>query len=51
MMDNGYTMTRMETVCFIDEMIGILTYSNGGKYNGEWKDGKRDGKGKFFKMN
>ena len=27
---------------------GSVTYSNGAKYVGEWKDGKRHGKGKFI---
>ena len=28
--------------------IGILLYSNGDSYDGEWIDGERNGKGKFI---
>ena len=30
---------------------GVITYPNGAKYVGEWKDGKWNGKGVFFNVN
>lgn len=27
---------------------GIFTYSNGDRFEGEWKNGKKNGSGKFF---
>ena len=29
-------------------MIGIFYYKNGSKYNGEWKNDKKEGKGIFY---
>jgi hypothetical protein len=31
----------------IMEGKGVLTYANGAIYDGEWKDGNRDGKGVY----
>lgn len=29
----------------VRDIVGILNYANGDKYNGKWKDDKKDGKG------
>lgn len=31
---------------FIMKGLGVINYSNDEKYEGSWKDGKKDGKGK-----
>jgi len=33
-------------VCFV-KPIGVYNYANGDKYEGEWKDDKREGYGKL----
>lgn len=30
-------------------LLGIMYYANGGKYEGNWNKGKRDGEGNFHK--
>ena len=38
---------RMATVIFFLNK-GVYNYANGNKYDGEWNDNLRDGKGKFL---
>ena len=44
---NGKIQREMVQVN-IKVIIGRYTYSNGDIYEGEWKDGKRHGKGKYM---
>ena len=43
-------MRRMEKVKG-NKLLGVLECINGDKYNGDWKDGKKDGKGEFEDSN
>jgi len=36
----------MEKVCFVLIRIGVMTYIDGNKYNGDWMNDKENGKGK-----
>ena len=44
MKGNGNEEIRMEPVMLLN-IIGIYYYSDGSKYDGKWKDDKRDGFG------
>lgn len=45
MMVIGLTTSIMEEVRSKSDEIGTMEYPNGEKYEGDWKDGKRNGKG------
>ena len=45
-MENGRMTRRMEKVNHIINTIGIFYFANDDIYNGEWKDDKKNGKGK-----
>jgi len=45
---SGVMTIRMGKVFFKRTSIGTYSYADGGKYQGEWRDNKRNGKGKFI---
>lgn len=49
MMVNGRVMKWTEKVYIINN-IGVFVYNNGAKYDGDWENGKRSGKGNDFLM-
>lgn len=49
-MENGKATRWMVKVKISKSQIGIYTYANKNKYEGQWKEGKKDGNGKIGVM-
>jgi len=43
---NGLMIRKQAKVLLFTKAIGIMYYHNGDIYEGDWKDGKRSGKGR-----
>ena len=46
-MEDGILIKKKEEVKFEKKSVGTMIYSNGDKYEGEWKNDTKDGKGRL----
>ena len=44
----GKMVNVMEKVIYMHSYLGVCIYSDGTEYRGDWKDGKKHGKGNFY---
>jgi hypothetical protein len=48
--DNGRKTTSMEKV-ILTLSLGVMNYASGEKYDGQWKDDKKQGRGVYTYLN